>query len=260
MSMISKPQRPKVIAHRGASGYAPETTLAAYRLALHMGVDAIEMDVRKLRDGAIVAFHDPDVKRTTNGQGLISGFTLEEVKALDAGSWFNDAYRQKARPEYAGLKVPTLGEIIELTKESSVELFVEIKDPDPRTADLESAVFSILRESGMLRRTRFLSFSARALQRIKNLDPSSNAMLLIANSETDPVEATLQTGADELGILYKLATPAILEAARARLLPVSVWTVDDEADMARMIRLGVDRITTNYPDRLIQILERPKGS
>ena len=175
--MIARSRKPHVIAHRGASGYAPETTLEGYRLALQMGADGIEMDVHRLRDGAIVAFHDPDVKRTTNGQGPISEFTLSEIKALDAGSWFNDAHPEKARPEYAGLKVPTFQEIIDLTKESSVELFVEIKDPDPRTADLESAVFSILRESGMLRRTRFLSFSAQAIQRIRDLDGNCHERL-----------------------------------------------------------------------------------
>jgi len=254
--MIARSRKPHVIAHRGASGYAPETTLEGYRLALQMGADGIEMDVHRLRDGAIVAFHDPDVKRTTNGQGPISEFTLSEIKALDAGSWFNDAHPEKARPEYAGLKVPTFQEIIDLTKESSVELYVEIKDPDLHRSDLESSAFSIVRDNGMLPRTRFLSFSAQSIQRIKALDPSAQTTLLVARPEMDPVQAALRASADELGILYKLATPALLKAVRDNHLLITVWTVDEQAEMLRMIQLGVDRITTNYPDRLIQLLDR----
>ena len=249
--MRSKPQ---VIAHRGASGYAPETTLEAYRLALQMGVDGIEMDVHRLRDGVIVAIHDPDVKRTTNGKGRISDLTLTELKSLDAGSWFNDAFPEKARPEYVGLKVPTLQEIIDLIRESSVGLYVEIKNPERYPPDLESSLLSIICENKLGSRTRFLSFSAQSVSKIKALNPSIQTALLISDSGKNPVQAALQVSADELAIRHDLVTPAIADIAHKNNLSVSAWTVNREADLQRMIRLGADCIITNYPDRLNRLL------
>ena len=246
----------RVIAHRGASGYAPETTLEAYRLALQMGVDGIEMDVHRLRDGVIVAIHDPEVNRTTNGKGRISELTLAELKTLDAGSWFNRAFPEKARQEYAGLRVPTLQEIIDLTKESPVELHIEIKNPERYPPDLETILLSLIYSNRMETRVRFLSFSSQSLRKIKTLDSSIRTALLISDSGVDPVGSASQIAADELALRHNLATAAIIDGAHKSGLSVSVWTVDKEAHLRRMIRLGVDGIITNYPDRLNLLLGR----
>jgi glycerophosphoryl diester phosphodiesterase len=246
---------PKVIAHRGASGYAPELTLAAYKLALQLGCDGIEMDVHPLRDGTIVAIHDVDLARTTNGSGRVSKLALEELKALDAGSWFNKAYPGKARPEYAGLKVPTLQEIVDLAKESTLEFFIEIKDPELYPPDFESSLLSLVLENQIEKRTRFLSFSAQSLLKIKNLNPSMRTVFLVSNLGKDPVEAALRLSADEVGIRHSLITPALMDSAHRAGLSVSVWTVDRQADMRRMIDLGADCIITNYPDRLVRLLQ-----
>jgi glycerophosphoryl diester phosphodiesterase len=246
--------RIQVVGHRGASGYAPETTLEAYRLAIEMGVDFVETDVHRLRDGTIVAIHDADLKRTTNGKGWVENLTLAELKALDAGSWFNNAYPEKASPEYAGLQIPTLQEVIDLVKKSSAGLFIEIKDPERYPPDLESSLLSLVRCNHMEKRTRFLSFSAQSLRKIRELDASIPVMILISKPEENPVKAALEIAADELGLLYKYATPAIVDEARNQGLRISVWTVDRQEDMQRMIELGVDSITTNYPDKLILLL------
>ncbi len=246
----------RVIAHRGASGYAPETTLEAYRLALQMGVDGIEMDVHRLRDGVIVAIHDPEVNRTTNGTGRISELTLAELKTLDAGSWFNTAFPKKSRQEYVGLRVPTLQEIIDLTKESPVELYIEVKDPERYPPDLETTLLSLIYVNRLETRVRFLSFNSESLRKIKALDPSIRTVLLISNSSMDPVGAALQIAADELALRRNLATAATVDNAHRKGLSVSVWTVDRQADLQRMIRMGVDGIITNYPDRLNLILGR----
>jgi glycerophosphoryl diester phosphodiesterase len=248
--------RIQAVGHRGASGYAPETTLEAYRLAIQMGVDFVETDVHRLRDGILVAIHDADVKRTTNGKGWIADLTLAELKSLDAGSWFNRAFPEKARPEYAGLRVPTLQEVIDLVKESSAGLFIEIKDPERYPPDLESSLLSLVRNNQMEKRTRFLSFSAQSIRKIKELDASIPTVFLISRPDKNSVRATLEIPADELGIRYNNATPAIVDEAHKHGLLISVWTVDKEEDMQRMLGLGVDRITTNYPDRLIRLLGR----
>jgi glycerophosphoryl diester phosphodiesterase len=246
----------QVVGHRGASGYAPETTLEAYRLAIEMGADFVEADVHRLRDGTIVAIHDANLKRTTNGRGWVANLTLADIKALDAGSWFNNAYPEKARPEYAGLQIPTLQEVIDLVKVSRAGLFIEIKDRKRYPEDLESSLLSIVRSNQMEKRTRFLSFSAQSLRKIKELDASMPTMLLISKPRGNPVKATLKITADELGLLHDHATSAIVAEARKHGLLISVWTVDEPEEMRRMMELGVDRITTNYPDRLVQLLGR----
>jgi glycerophosphoryl diester phosphodiesterase len=244
-----------VIGHRGASGYAPETTLPSYRLAIEMGVDFVEVDVHRLGDGTIVAIHDADLKRTTNGKGWVADLTLAEIKALDAGSWFNHAHPEKARPEYAGLQVPTLQEVIDLVKESSAGLCIEIKDPERYPPDLESSLLSLVHGSRMETRTRFLSFSVSSLRKIKELDASIPTVLLISRHGKNPVQAALEVPADEVGLRHVLATQEIVNEAHQRGLPISVWTADEPEDILRAIALGVDSITTNYPDRLLRLLQ-----
>ena len=242
------------VAHRGASGYAPETTLESYRMALEMGVDWVEADVRMSRDGIPVAIHDADVGRTTNGKGFVVDLTLDILKTLDAGSWFNNVFPDNAKPEYAGLRIPTLQEVIDIVRESSAGLLLEIKDPDRYRPDMEAVLLSLILSNSMEHRTRVLSFSAPSLRRIKELAPSMPTVLLIAKPDGDPVKATTDASADELGILYTRATKDLVEATHGSGLAISVWTVDHPGDMKRMIRLGVDRITTNYPDRLIKLI------
>lgn len=252
--VLSSAGKIRVVAHRGASGYAPEITLASYQLALAMNVDYVEMDIHMLRDGTLVAIHDPDVRRTTNGKGRLSGLTLSELKSLDAGSWFNKKYPEKARPEFEGLKVPTLQEIFDLTGESSAGCYIEIKDPERYPADLESSLISLIRKNRLESRSRIISFSRQSIIKIKALDSRMYTGLLISRRGKNPVQAALEAGAEELAIRHDLAGAKIIGAAHDNGLSVSVWTVDQESDMERMIRLGIDVIITNYPDRLQKLL------
>jgi glycerophosphoryl diester phosphodiesterase len=243
-------QKVQVVAHRGASGYAPETTLESYRLALKMNVDYVEMDIHMLRDGTLVAIHDPDVKRTTDGKGQISELTLTALKTFDAGSWFNRAHPRKARPEFIGLRVPTLQEIFDLIRQSSVGCYIEIKDPDRYPPELESSLLSLLQKNRMEKRSQIISFSAQSIAKVKALDSSIQTGLLISRRRKDPVGDALAVFADELAIRHGIADASVVDAAHEKGLSVSVWTVDLESDMKRMIAIGVDRIITNYPDRL----------
>src|SRR5712692_10539889 len=108
-----------VVAHRGASGHAPENTLAAFRKAVALGATFIETDLQLSRDAHFVAIHDEAVNRTTNGQGAVHGMTLTELRRLDAGSWFGS--------DFAGERIPTLEEILEFSKKNDVVFYLEIK-------------------------------------------------------------------------------------------------------------------------------------
>jgi glycerophosphoryl diester phosphodiesterase len=247
---------PRVIAHRGFSGAAPENTLAAFRLAIDAGCDGIELDIQRLRDGTIVVFHDTDLSRITGVKGNIYDLSVAELRLLDAGSWFNKAFPGKARPEYAGLRVPLFEELSGLTAENRVELFIEIKNPELYQPDLESALLALVREYRMEKRVRFLSFDAKSIAEIRKLDPSTRTVLLAARPEPDPIVAALEVEADEVGLLHMLATPETIAAAHENGLSVSVWTVNEPEDLRLMIRRGVDCVITNYPDRLLKLLDR----
>src|SRR3712207_5048900 len=109
----------KIMAHRGAAAYAPENTIAAFTKAIEMKADAIELDIHLSKDDHIVVIHDEKVDRTTNGKGLVMEFTLEELKRLDAGSWFNKEFKNE--------KIPTLREVLELVAYKNIDLNIEIK-------------------------------------------------------------------------------------------------------------------------------------
>src|SRR5713226_3974996 len=132
-----------VIAHRGASGYAPENTFAAFRKALAMGATFIETDLQLSRDARFVALHDPTVNRTTNGQGSVHDMTLADLRKLDFGSWFGS--------EFSGERIPTLEEILEFCKKNDVMFYLEIKPSGSWGG--EHAMISSLRESGEIPRT-----------------------------------------------------------------------------------------------------------
>lgn len=244
--MSMKP--PLLVAHRGASGYAPENTMAAFRLALEMKVDGIELDVHMARDGSIVVIHDLTVDRTSNGRGRVGAMTLPELQSLDAGSWFNAAFPKKARPEYAGQQIPTLHEVIELVR-NRARLYIEMKDPDLYPDSLESELLSIVRQHEMQDRVVFLSFNQRALRRMRELDPAIPIALLTSRLTGDPVKSALSLHASGLAVLHKRLTPALVEKVLGSGLSLIAWTVDSPKDLGRMIEAQVNSIITNYPDR-----------
>ena len=117
------------VSHRGASGYAPEHTITSYQMGDKMHGDYIEVDLQMTKDGKLIAMHDETVDRTTDGTGLVKDYTLEQIKQLDAGSWFNEKYPQYANSEYAGLKVPTLEEVFQKFGKNE-NYYIETKSPE----------------------------------------------------------------------------------------------------------------------------------
>jgi glycerophosphoryl diester phosphodiesterase len=247
---------PEVVAHRGASGSAPETTLAAYRLALALDADFLELDVQMSRDGEIVAIHDARVDRTSDGQGAVAELTLGEIRGLDAGSWFNRDHPDRARPEFAGERVPTLQEIIDLTRPTRAGLYVEIKQPELYPAEFEGRVLEVLGRNGFEHRVVVQTFDPRSLAKVRALAPALRTALLADGLEPDPVATTSRLGSRELALDHGLLTREVAGRVRAAGLALTVWTVDAESDLERMIDLGVDRIITNHPERLIRLLDR----
>jgi glycerophosphoryl diester phosphodiesterase len=230
-----------LIAHRGASGHAPENTLAAFRKAVALGASFIETDLQLTRDSRLVAMHDPTVNRTTNGQGAVHDMTLFDLRKLDAGSWFGS--------EFAGERIPTLEEILEFAKKNDVVFYLEIKPGGSWGG--EHALVGALRESGEIARTVVISFDAGILAAVRGIEPTLMTGLLYEGQLEEPLEKVVEIGARQLAVRGDLVTPWLLGEARRRDLQVVCWTVNQPAHMRLLIDAGVDGIMSDYPDRLV---------
>jgi glycerophosphoryl diester phosphodiesterase len=238
------------IAHRGASGYAPENTFAAFRKALAMGAGFVETDLQLSRDARFVAIHDATVNRTTNGQGAVHDLTLADLRKLDAGSWFGS--------EFAGERIPTLEEILEFAKKHDVVFYLELKPFGSWGG--EHALISALRESGEIARSVVISFDPGTLAAIRKIEPTLMTGLLFDGQITEPLEKAQEIGARQIAVRGDLVTPRLLKEARSRDLQVVCWTVNHPAHMRLLVEAGVDGLISDYPDRLVELTRRKDGS
>lgn len=239
-----------VIAHRGASGVAPENTMAAFRKALELGAGFIETDLQLSRDARLVAMHDDTLERTTNGRGPVSSKTVEELRKLDAGSWFPPSGQGAA--SFAGERIPTIEEILAFGREHEIGLHLEIKPTGPSGA--EHAIVGALHASNEVARSVVLSFSAGVLKRVRQLDPLVMTGFLFSDRLSSPVSTAVDAGARQLLPRIDRVTRELVTEAHAHDLKVVAWTADSRAEMQKLIAAGVDGIITNYPDRLIELL------
>jgi glycerophosphoryl diester phosphodiesterase len=217
------------IGHRGARAYAPENTVASFKKALEIGVDAIELDVRKTKDNQIVVIHDEDVKRTTNGEGLVGDFTLKEIKALDAGE---------------GEKIPTLEETLNFL-DKKVKVFIELKE-----AGIEKQVLSIVYDQGLEKNVVIVSFLEDALKKVRDLDKEIETGLIYAKHK-NPLKSALELKANYLLALYRFTHTANVEKAHESGLKVVVWTINSPEEAAEYSKKGVDGIASDKPDILL---------
>jgi glycerophosphoryl diester phosphodiesterase len=232
-----------VIAHRGASGYAPENTMAAFRKAIAMGVTFIETDLHLSRDARFVAIHDETLDRTTNGRGAVHEFTLADLRKLDAGSWFGS--------EFAGERIPTIEEILQFAKKHDVVFYLELKPGGSWGG--EHALIGALRESGEIARIVVISFDASILASVRKIEPALMTGLLYDGQTTEPLDKALEVGARQIAARGDLVSPWMLKEARRHDLQVVCWTVNHPAHMRLLIEAGVDGIMSDYPDRILEL-------
>ncbi|MBI4562312.1 MAG: glycerophosphodiester phosphodiesterase [Candidatus Rokubacteria bacterium] len=232
--------RPLVVAHRGASAYAPENTIAAFELAIAQGADVLEFDVHLSRDDQPVVIHDFTLDRTTNGRGPVRELTVQELKRLDAGGWFHR--------KYAGQQIQTLHEILERFR-GRVRFGVELKAGSDFYPGIEERVIATLQIYQATEHTLVLSFDHPALGRVRAMDPGIRTGALVAHRPLDP-EAVAPGIATALCPVAHLLTEADARRALAAGLEVFVWVPNDPALMDRLIAWGVTGIVTDRPDLL----------
>jgi glycerophosphoryl diester phosphodiesterase len=244
-----------VIAHRGASGYAPENTLPAFELAVRQGADAFELDVRLTGDNVPVVIHDPTLERTTDGRGSVAMHTLAQLRRLDAGARFSQDARRTFPFRGAGVVIPTLAEVLRAFPEMPVLL-------DIKESLVQDAVRRVLLEERAVDRCVLASDDAAALA-VFNPDQFSRAACareiaalfwgtipyaLWRGGRASPSYRLLSVPARHRGI--PVPTRAFLSAARRLECPVHVWTVNDTTLAQRLWRAGVAGIVTDLPDRM----------
>ena len=231
-----------VTAHRGASGLAPENTLAAFKKAMEIGADFSELDVHLSADGEVVLLHDDTLDRTTNGSGPIYEWKLADLKKLDAGSWFS--------PEFAGEPLPTLREVIQLVK-GKMKLNIEIKISG-NEPDIAERVVDIVRSEQFDRDCMITSFDRATVEKVKEIAPDLKVGLIFS---TDYPEDVFEGNWEVLSSNKKNVNKGFVQKAHTAGKELHVWTVNEKEKMVELINLGVDGIITNYPNRLIEVLK-----
>lgn len=249
------PSTPLIIGHRGASGDAPENTLASFRLAFAQGADGLEADFRLTRDGRIVCLHDPDARRTAGSDLRVADATLAQLRRLDAGSWKGD--------RWLGEGIPTLSEVLELLPDGK-RLFIELKCGAeiiaPLAADLAASAVPA-------QRIRFLAFDHQLVSELKRRLPEYRACWLSdyrwrgrwQPSRREVLSRLAEIGADGLASRDRAVLDRnLVDELRGRGMEIHVWTVDSPRAARRLCDLGVDSIMTNRPGELRRSLSGPQ--
>lgn len=242
----------KIIAHRGASGCSPENTIPAFRKAIEIGSNGIELDVHLTKDDKIVVVHDFNIDRTSNGKGYVKDYTLNELKKFDFGSWYGEKFTR--------VSIPTLEEVLELVKYYNWNglINIEIKNGPIFYPNIERKLIGTIREYGLEENVIFSSFNHYSLKILKEIDPSMDIGLLYMCGMYEPWEYAKDLRAKALHPLYYNIVPEIVIGCKKNGIELNPFTVDKPSDIEMMIKAGVDGVITNYPDRGLKIKERLK--
>lgn len=253
-------QHPLVMAHRGGAALWPENTLFAFDKAVDLGIHVLETEIHSSKEGALVLIHDRTVDRTTNGTGPINAFTLKELKELDAGyNWSSDG-GQTFPFRGQGITIPTLEEVF--TAFPKILFNIDIKQVEP---SLVLPLCEMIRGFNMVEKVMVASFNSQTIKqfRLKCPEVATSASrseisiffamnLLSLGSAYRTAAQALQVPEYSMGL--HLLTQKFVDTAHKLNLKVHAWTINELADMRRLLELGVDGIITDYPDRLISLL------
>jgi glycerophosphoryl diester phosphodiesterase len=259
-------RRPLVFAHRGGADALPEHTLGAYLRALEEGADGLECDVRLTRDGHLVCVHDRDLRRTSNGRGLVSGKTLAELEPLNFGSWHPGYPADEDLPELSRLL--TLDRLLTAVRDYGrpVRLLIETKHPSRYGAEVERKLVQLLRRHGLADsrpddpvHVTVMSFGALALRRIRALAPAIPTVYLLEVLPPGVGRGRLPFGARIAGPGVGLvrSKPGLVPALRRAGHQVYVWTVNQPDDLDMVLEHQVEGVISDRPkfvlDRLAQV-------
>ncbi|MGL6023795.1 MAG: glycerophosphodiester phosphodiesterase [Cetobacterium sp.] len=238
----------EILAHRGSSGSAPENTISAFKKAIADGCDGFEFDVQQTKDGKLVVFHDWTLERTSNGKGYLREHTLEELKKLDVGSWFNK--------KFIGERIPTLEEALDIIPDHLL-INIELKEENSRERGSENLLLQILKKY-QNKNIIVSSFSHNLLHNLKRLDSSIKIGLLV-ESHLLNLDKYIENLGFEI-IAYHPSKSFIAESdvqyLTSKNIDINVWTVNSIQDAKILKNMGVTRIITNFPKELQETNEK----
>jgi glycerophosphoryl diester phosphodiesterase len=243
---------PLVVAHRGAAAEAPENTLEAFEIAWQRGADGIEFDVHLSSDGVPVVIHDPRVDRTTSGCGRVCDHSGEALRRLDAGSWFNERCRSRARPQNVGLRIPLLSEALDWARKRNCRVYVEIKKDGAAYQGIETKVVEEIYRARAVDQTTIISFDLSTLRRCRELDRG----IALGIDFSRPLHALAKAKSISAATLHPhwmFVSPRFVDCAHRAGLQVLVWGLDAEEPMRQMMMSGIDGVMTDYPDRALRL-------
>jgi len=241
------------VGHRGASALAPENTLPAFQLAMESGADEVELDVLCCATGEPVVIHNETVDKTTDGTGPVRDKSLDELKELDAGGWFDERFR--------GTRIPTLDEVFGLVGKR-LTVNIEIKGESIRAYGTEHAVIESIRRHGMSDQVIVSSFNPWRLWRIRGESPELKTALIFCPRNRLYLRKAWFAPilkVNGLHAFHSMIDDGFVGRAHRHGRWVYGWTVDDTEVMVRLIGTGVDGIVTNNPALLRQVLEATCG-
>jgi glycerophosphoryl diester phosphodiesterase len=260
---LSPRNRPLVYAHRGGAALRPENTIAAFDNGLSLGADGLELDVHLSRDGVVVVHHDATLDRTTSARGPLAALTAQELAGVDAGHWFrgDGTFPYRGR----GFGIPRLREV--LVRYPGVPIIIELKVNDPQLA--EGAVEDV-RAAGAVERVSFGSFGWRVLNAVRTREPGISTgasreearWALYRSWIRWPLRrpAYREFQVPERSGSTTIVSRRFIEHAHRASLPVKVWTVDDAADIRRLMEWGVDGIISDRPDVAVGVVKSNPGA
>lgn len=245
--MLTTLPQPIVFAHRGASAHAPENTLAAFNLALEQGADGIELDVKLSADGHVVVIHDPTVDRTTGANGRVKDLKLDELRAMGAGSFFADTFKDE--------KIPTLEEVFESVGKKTF-INVELTNYTTRNDQLVESVCMLVKRFGLQKQVLFSSFLGSNLSKSRSYLPNVPTGLLALEGIPGAWHRSFGFAFGKYDALH----PNLRDASQEQIYfvhrlnrRVHVWTVNEEDDMRRLFKWGVDAIFTDDPQLAVKV-------
>ncbi len=234
-----------IFAHRGVSSLYPENTLASFQAAVRLGVDFIELDVRRTKDGALVVIHDETLDRTTDGKGKVADLTIEEIKRYSAGRWFSE--------KFSGEKIPTVQEVFSLVGRGKTKLWLEIKE-----SGLEADPLELIRRYEMADCVVCGSFNLDTVIRLKRFNPALPAALIASSFDLKLTDTLRENGIGIVSLGYPSLDPGLLNRLQEQNFQVLAWTIDDPKEMKRFVEMGVDAIVTDCP-QVLKAIKRLKN-
>ncbi len=241
----------QIFAHRGSSGTHPENTLPAFAEAVRVNADGIELDVHLTADGELVVIHDEEVDRTTNGKGFVREKSLEEIKKLNAGQWFNE--------KFPAAKIPTLKEVLDLLLQKNYRgtVMIEIKTDNYEYPGIEEKVSKQLSKRNWPFRHAYCSFNVKSLKRLFLLEPDTQLDLLLSRSQKKvdlAKQATYLEGIHPKVDWYFSHLEEVEEFPKA----IRCWTVNDDTQMIQCFSQPMAAIITDFPEKAARIKQSMK--